>query len=86
MTHTPEIINVGWNDPTKRFHVPLCANNDMPTHIKGDAQWLEKEGVWNYHIRDLDGGLWPVAFFNNNWWLLNVEDGEALSRADWRIL
>ena len=57
----------------------------MPTHVKGDAQWPEKEGVWNYHIHNPDGGLWLVAFFNNNWWLLNVEDGKVLSRADWRI-
>jgi hypothetical protein len=54
----------------------------MPAHIKGDTQWLETEGVWNYHIRDMDGGLWLVMFFNNDWWLLNVENGEALSRAD----
>ena len=38
------------------------------------------------HIRDEDGGLWPVAFFNNDWWLLTVENGEAMSRGDWRIL
>ena len=82
MTHAPKIIHIGWNDPTKQFHIPLCTNDNMPMHIKGDAQWLEKEGVWNYHIHDLDGGLWPVAFFNNNWWLVNVEGGETLSRAD----
>ena len=29
--------------------------------------------------------LWPVAFFNNDWWLLSVENGEAQSRGDWRI-
>ena len=57
----------------------------MPAHVKGDAQWLEKEGVWNHHITNADGGLWPIAFFNNDWWLLNVENGQLLSRADWRI-
>ena len=57
----------------------------MPLHVKGDAQWLEKGGIWNYHIRDEDGGLWPVVFFNNDWWLLSVQNGEAQSRGDWRI-
>ena len=76
---------MGWNDLTKKFHVPLRANDDMPMHIKGDAQWPEKGGVWNYHIQDREGGLWPIAFFNNDRWLLNVEKGEALSRSDWRI-
>lgn len=78
----PEIINIGWNNLVKRFHVPLCANNNMPIHIKGDTQWLEKEGVWNYHITDSDGGLWPVAFFNNDWWLLNVENSQTLSHTN----
>ena len=73
------------SDPTKKFHVPLRAEDDMPPHVKGDAQWLEREGIWNYHIRDEDGGLWPVAFFNNDWWLLSVQNGEAKSRGDWRI-
>jgi hypothetical protein len=54
-------------------------------HVKGDAQWLEKEGIWNYHIRNEDGGLWLVVFFNDNWWLLSIDNGEAKSRADWRI-
>ena len=57
----------------------------MPAHVKGDAQWLEKGGIWNYYICDEDGGLWPVTFFNNDWWLLSVENGEAMSREDWRI-
>jgi hypothetical protein len=82
MIHAPEVICITWNDPTKRFHVPLHANNDMPTHVKGDTQWCEEEGIWNYYIHDEDGGLWPVAFFNNNWWLLTVENGEAQSRGD----
>ena len=69
-----------------KFHVPLRAEDDMPVHVKGDAQWLEGGGIWNYYIRDNDGGLWPVAFFNNNWWLLSVKNGEAQSRGDWRIL
>ena len=62
MIHAPEIINIGWHDPTKKFHVPLRAKDDMPPHVKGDTQWLEREGIWNYHIREEDGGLWPVAF------------------------
>ena len=57
----------------------------MPTHVKGDAQWREEGGIWNYYICDEDGGLWPVTFFNNDWWLLTVENGEAQSRGDWRI-
>ena len=85
MIHAPEVIHITWNDPTKKFHVLLHANDDMPVHVKGDTQWLEKEGIWNYYICDENGGLWPVTFFNNNWWLLSMENGEALSRADWRI-
>ena len=54
-------------------------------HVKGDAQWLEEGGIWNYYICDKDGGLWLVTFFNNNWWLLSVENSKVLSRADWRI-
>ena len=84
--HVPEIICIAWNDPTAKFHVPLRANDDMPVHVRGDAQWLEGEGIWNYYIHDEDGGLWLVAFFNNNWWLLSIENGEAKSRVDWRIL
>ena len=57
MTQEPEVINVGWNNPAERFHIPLHANDDMPAHIKGDAQWLEREGVWNYHITNSNGGL-----------------------------
>ena len=68
-----------------KFHVPLRANNDMPAHVKGDAQWCEERGIWNYYIHDEDGALWPVAFFNNDWWLLTVENGKVQSRGDWRI-
>ena len=86
MTHSSEVVRITWNDLTKKFHVPLRANNDMPVHIKGNTQWLEKEGIWSYFIHDEDGGLWLVMFFNNDWWLLSIENGETLSRADWRIL
>ena len=69
----------------EKFQVKLRSNDDLPAHIKGNAQWLEKDGVWNYHITDKDGGAWPVVFFNNEWWLVTLNNGETWSRVDWRI-
>jgi hypothetical protein len=79
MIHAPEEIMVSGYNQTDRFHVPLRCANDMPAHVKGDAQWIEKAEIFNYHICDADGGEWPIAFFNNDWWLIKIENGECFS-------
>ena len=80
--HESEIITATWENPAEKFCIHLRTNNNMLKHIKGNTQWLEKKGVWNYHITDADGGLWPVTFFNNNWWLINLVNGKTWSPAD----
>ena len=77
-TCKPEIITATWNNPSEKFQVCLHINNNLSIHIKGNTQWIEKKGVWNYHIIDEDRGLWPVAFFNNNWWLITLDNGKIL--------
>jgi hypothetical protein len=45
MIHALAVIQITWNNPTVKFHIPLRANDDMPAHVKGDAQWREEGGI-----------------------------------------
>ena len=76
------IQSVEFPDETMPKWAPLWQEDDLPSHIKGSAVWLQPtmkpSGVTpppSYHVQTKDGML-PITFLNDKWYWLDWSDNE----------
>ena len=64
------------------------AEDDLPMHVKGSAEWaIYRDPKFNvYEVLDDNGKGMAVELINNQWFLLNVKKGEGYQTCEnWEI-
>ena len=74
-------------NPDKFVVVHTQFTNDLPSHIKGRAYWLNSNhlGKSQYHIVTNDGTPLAVEFINHYWYLISWRQGHYITKQTWKI-